>query len=157
MHTTWIKQFAEEDQKVNSHTLFKFECAYSACDLYTLMDLLHPEGRFFERMSRDRACGFFQNVFFGREGTSKKFNLEICRGITTDAIPGENVVEFRSSNFDPFADDIAMLDKELGELPDKRIQEIVHRFAFSFKDHQIYTIRVPLSYSSEKTRLTLNN
>ena len=74
-----------------------------------------------------------------------------------DNKPGEVVLELRCSNFDPFTDNISIVDKAFGEKPDSSIDETIYRFAFSFKDEKIYSIRVPSKSISENNKLKENN
>ena len=155
--TNLIQRFTKEEQQFNSRLLSTFETMFSANSFHNLKGILHAEGVFFGRMNREKACGYFYNIFFGDNGSSEKFNLEVNRGISMDNKPGEVVLELRCSNFDPFSDNISIVDKAFGEKPDYRIDETIYRFAFSFKDERIYSIRVPRKSISENNKLKENN
>ena len=155
--TKLIQRFTIEEQQFNSRLLSTFETMFSANSFHNLKGILHAEGVFFGRMNRDKACGYFYNIFFCENGSSEKFNLEVNRGISMDNKPGEVVLELRCSNFDPFSDNVSIVDKAFGEKPDFSIDETIYRFAFSFKDEKIYSIRVPRKSISENNKLKENN
>jgi ketosteroid isomerase-like protein len=155
--TKLIQRFTKEEQQFNSRLLSTFETMFSANSFHNLKGILHEEGVFFGRMNREKACVYFYNIFFGDNGSSEKFNLEVNRGISMDNRPGEVVLELRCSNFDPFTDNVSIVDKAFGEKPDSSIDETIYRFAFSFKDEKIFTIRVPRKSISENNKLKENN
>jgi hypothetical protein len=155
--TTFIQRCTEEEQKFNSRLLMTFECIFSANSFNNLKEILHPEGKYFEKMNRQKACGYFYNLFFGKDGSSEKFHMEVNRGISMDFKPGEIVLELRCSTFDPFCDNISITKKAFGTKPDPFINEKVYLFAFSFKDEKIFSIRVPKKCVHEITKLISNN
>jgi hypothetical protein len=81
-----------------------------------------PTVFFFGKMNCDKACGYFHNIFFGKNGISEKFHMEINTGISLDNYPGEFVMELRCSCYDPFTDNISSVKKRFGEKPDPLIE-----------------------------------
>jgi hypothetical protein len=157
MSTTIIQRVSLEEQILNTQLLSAFEYAFSSNECKNIYQLLHPHGIFFSKYNRQKACGVFHNIFFGAKRIDNIFHLEVNRGITIDNYPGEVVLEFRSSDIDPFTDDVNHMGKKFGEKPDKRIKEVVNVFAFSFKDNKIYTIRRPEKCISEFNSMLENN
>ena len=157
MKTVLIQRFTEEEQEFNSRLLSTFETMFSANAFNKLKGILHPEGTYFGKMNREKACGHFYNIFFGKDGCSEKFNMEVNKGISMDHIPGEVVLELRCSDFNPFTDDAEKLNKEFGEAPDLSINELIYRFAFSFKEEKISSIRIPRKCVSVINNIVQNN
>jgi hypothetical protein len=157
MKEVMISRVTELEQLVNTRLLTSFQFHFSSNDCYNLREILHPNGVFFGKMNREKACGYFHNIFYGKGGTSEKFHMEINTGIALDRYPGEFVMEIRCSSYDPFTDDIAMVKKPFGANPDPKIHESVFRFAFSFKQDKIYTIRIPGKCISDPKPFIENN
>ena len=143
MKNIQVNRISEDDRIANTRLLSSFELMFGSYHFKHILDVLHENGKFFGTMNRIKAGSYFYNLFFKEGGTSEKFHMEINRGITLDHIPGEPVLEFRCSVFDPFADEFERCKKPFGAPPDPTIKESVFRFAFSFKDELIYTIRIP--------------
>ena len=152
-----ISRVTELEQLVNTRLLTSFQFHFSSNDFYNLREILHPNGVYFGKMNREKACGYFHNIFFGKGGTSEKFHMEINTGIAMDRYPGEFVMELRCSCYDPFTDRITSVKKTFGEKPDPHIDESVYRFAFSFKDEKIFTIRIPGKCISDPKPFIENN
>ncbi len=157
MSNTKIFRVTEDEQFINMRLLTTFEFIFSANDFHNLQGILHDNGRYFGKMNKEKACGYFYHLFFKKGGTSEKFQLHTLRGITLDHTPGETVLELRCSNQNPFIDDRAVEKRNFGEAPDTSIDEKVYRFAFSFKDEKIYSIRIPGKCTADIKKLTLNN
>ena len=83
--------------------------------------------------------------------------MEVNKGISMDDIPGEVVLELRCSDFNPFTDDAERLNKEFGEAPYLSINELIYRFAFSFKEEKISSIRIPRKCVSVINKVIQNN
>jgi hypothetical protein len=149
MSTIDIRRVSLEQQVINTQLLSDFEFAFSSNDCKNIFKMLHPDGLFFNKNNRYKACGVFFNIFFGEQCIDKNFHMEVNRGVTIDKFPGEVVLEFRSSDIDPFTNDVNLINKKFGEKPDQRIKEVVHVLAFSFKDNKIFTIRIPGKCVSE--------
>ncbi len=152
-----INRITKQEQVNNAKLLSTFQFVFSANDFTNLKELLHPHGRFFGKMNREKVCGYFYSIFFGINGTSEKYHVQGLHGISLDASPGETVLELRCSEFDPFRDDCSLLEKNFGEKPDSRINESIHRFAFTFRDGKIFTIRIPKKCTADIEYLTQNN
>jgi hypothetical protein len=157
MSTFKITHISETDKIVSQRLLDTFKTIFSSTNFSHLKDILHNEGVFFGKMNRDKACGYFYNLFFNEGGTSEKFHIQFLRGITLDRYAGENVLEIRCSEFDPFTFDYAVINKKFGDELDLTINESIFRFAFSFKDDQIYTIRIPGKCTADLKNLIKNN
>ena len=157
MKEIMILRVSELEQLLNTRLLTKFQYVFSANDCSSLIEILHPNGIFFGKMNCDKACGYFHNIFFGKNGISEKFHTEINTGISLDHYPGEFVMELRCSCYDPFTDSITSVKKTFGEKPDPLINESVYRFAFSFKDEKIFTIRIPGKCISDPKPFIENN
>lgn len=157
MKTVLIQRFTEEEQQFNTRLLSTFETMFSANSFNKLKDILHSKGTYFGKMNREKACGLFFTIFFGKDGCNEKFHMEVNKGISMDHIPGEVVLELRCSDFNPFTDDADRLNKEFGEAPDSSINEIIHRFAFSFKDEKIFSVRIPGKCIPDSSSLIYNN
>ena len=90
MKTVLIQRFTEEEQEFNTRLLSTFETMFSANSFNKLKGILHSEGTYFGKMNREKACGHFYNIFFGKDGCSEKFNMEVNKGISMDHIPRNN-------------------------------------------------------------------
>jgi len=152
-----VNRVSGVEQMLNTRLLSTFECIFSASDFNNLKGILHPSGKYFGKLNYLKACGYFYTLFFGKDGSSEKFHMEVNRGVSMDQFAGEAVLELRCSTFDPFSDNPKKVKKEFGEKADQSINETVYRFAFSFKDDKIFTIRIPGKCCSEITNMIQNN
>jgi hypothetical protein len=144
-----------EEQEANSRTLKFFTYAFTAYDVKSIEELLHPKGVFFGKYSRTRAAGIFYTFFFGADGIHELHSMSINRGWSVYPLPGSEVIEIRCSNCDPFSGNSSR--KKLGEPEDKQLGEKVFRFCFEFRDEQIYRIEVSRRYVSQDADVCKNN
>lgn len=82
--------------------------------------------------------------------------MDVHKGISIDHLPGEPVLELRVSYFDPFCDD-SEIENKFGDMPNLKFEESVFRFAFTFKDGLIFTIRIPKKCTADIINLSQNN
>ena len=87
---------------------------------------------------------------------AEKYWMDVHKGISIDHLPGEAVLELRVSYFDPFCDD-SEIENKFGDKPNLKFEESVFRFAFTFKDGLIFTIRVPKKCTADILNLSQNN
>lgn len=157
MNTINIKLISETEKIASTRLLSTFETIFCASNFNKMKGILHEDGCFFGRLNRDKACGYFYNMFFDEIGTSGKNQIYSIKGISVDQIPGEIVLEMRCSDFGPFNADCSIIKKQFGEKPNLEQNELVYRFAFSFKDNAIYSIRIPGKCTGEFENLIKNN
>jgi hypothetical protein len=157
MNTIKIKLISETEKIANNLLLSAFETIFCANNYNKMKVFLHVDGCFFGRLNRDKACGYFYNLFFDEIGISKKNQIYSLKGISIDNIPGEIVLEMRCSDFGSFNADCSITKKQFGDQPDIKQNELVCRFAFSFKDCAIYSIRIPGKCIGEFEKLIKNN
>lgn len=127
-----------EERHTNSRTLKYFTFAFTSHDVNSICEMLHPDGVFFGKYTKERAAGIFYAFFFGKEGIHELHSIYINRGWSLSPLPGSEVVEFRCSDGDPFLGLEAR--KKLGAPQDNPIGEKVLRFCFEFKDDKISRI-----------------
>lgn len=148
MNEVQISKTTLDEQISNTHFLRYFEFAFSANDVATIREKLHPDGVFFGKYSKEKAAGVFYKLFFGEDGIHELFNVMVNRGIALDGIPGAEVVEFRCSDAEPHS---AACKKKFGTPADPSINERVFRFCFEFRDDKIFRIVVPTKYLMNNT------
>ena len=162
MHQVTIKRPTQEEIKANSKLLRAFVNLFAMKNNRLLMDLLHPKGRFFNIPSNATAEGYFFEVLKTRYGLSEHFCMHVNYGFSMDHRPGEHVVEFRFMDFDfstmhPEADPTKNLMKELGEPGDDDLKELIYRYALTFKDGKIFTLRHPKRFTADLEYFKLSN
>ena len=157
MNSTFICHITEEEKKRNSELLQTFRSAFSSNCNTTMLEILHPKGHFFGKMSRHKACGVFHTIFFGKNSIAEKYWMDVHKGISIDHLPGEAVLELRVSYFDPFCNDDSEIENKFGDKPNLKFEESIFRFAFTFKDGLIYSIRVPKKCTADILNLSQNN
>ena len=157
MNSAFICSITEEEKITNSQLLETFQSSFSANSNASIIEILHPKGHFFGKMSRHRACGVFHTIFFGKNAITDKLWMDVHKGISIDHLPGEAVLQLRLSNFNPFCDDESEIENKFGDKPNLKFEESVFRFAFTFKDGMIFTIRVPKKCTADILNLSQNN
>lgn len=157
MKYTFICSITEEEKITNSQLLESFQSSFSANSNASIIEILHPKGHFFGKMSMYKACGVFHTIFFGKNTITDKFWMNVHKGISIDHLPGEAVLELRLSYFNPFCDDDSEIENKFGDKPNLKFEESVFRFAFTFKDGLIFTIRVPKKCTADILNLSQNN
>lgn len=161
MHQATIKRLTREEVDTNTQLLIEFVALFTAKNHQELMKLFHPKGRFFNIPARATLDGYFFEVLKTRFGVSQHFCMGVNHGYTADHMPGQQVVEFRFMDFDPFthpeADPTKNLSKQLGEPGDDDLKELVYRYALTFKDGKIFTLRHPLRFIDNLEYFTLKN
>lgn len=157
METNNITIITEEEQIMNTHLLSTFITIFSASNFNNLKFIFHEDGVFFGNLNRQNAIGYFYNIFFSKYVSSKKNHIDINYGTTLDHLPGEMVLELRCSLKDPLSNDFTKKSNKLGDKADASIEEAVYRFAITFKDNKIFTIRIPSKYIENWKELSKYN
>lgn len=178
MHQATIKRPSPEEINTNTQLLKTFEKLFSSKNYYGIMDLFHREGSYFDRftypvlmpyffailqsrMGLMNVTGPFSKVIHERQSLYDHICIGINHGFSTDYQPGQVVVEFRFGVIDPFCheeqDPSITLLKKLGEPADRKIAEAVFRFALTFKDGKIFTLRHPKKYAENPDRFLEEN
>ena len=161
MHQATIKRLTREEVETNTQLLIEFVALFTAKNHQELLKLFHPKGRFFNIPARATLNGYFFEVLKTRYGVSQHFCMGVNHGYTADHMPGQHVVEFRFMDFDPFthpeADPTKNLAKQLGEPGDDDLKELVYRYALTFKEGKIFTLRHPLRFIDNLEYFTLAN
>jgi hypothetical protein len=161
MHQVSINRPTREEIKTNSKLLYAFVNLFKMKNHREIVELLHPKGRFFNLPSPATAEGYFFEILKTRYGISEHFCMHVNYGFSMDHKPGEHVVEFRFMDFDPFthpeADPTKNLAKQLGEPGDDDLKELIYRYAITFKDGKIYTLRHPKRFTADLEYFNLSN
>ena len=161
MHHVSINSPTREEIKTNSKLLYSFVNLFKMKNHREIVELLHPKGRFFNLPSPATAEGYFFEILKTRYGISEHFCMHVNYGFSMDHKPGEHVVEFRFMDFDPFthpeADPTKNLAKQLGEPGDDDLKELIYRYAITFKDGKIYTLRHPKRFTADLEYFNLSN
>jgi hypothetical protein len=161
MHHVSINRPTREEIKTNSKLLYAFVNLFKMKNHREIVELLHPKGRFFNLPSPATAEGYFFEILKTRYGISEHFCMHVNYGFSMDHKPGEHVVEFRFMDFDPFthpeADPTKNLLKELGEPGDDDLKELIYRYALTFKDGKIHTLRHPKRFTADLEYFNLSN
>lgn len=152
-----INKVTEVEKLNNTRLLQSFSFAFSAHDSQNLLGMLHDDGAFFGKMNKSRAVGHFYTLFFGENGIQNKMHIDINRGFALGCLSGQEVLEFRWSDFDPFNDSQVLKKRFFGAEEDKSINERVIRLAFSFKDELIYSISIPHAFTGSLESMKCNN
>ena len=143
MHTLLNQRSDRHRQRSNAKLLDAFYNAYSDKNIERLSKLLHNYGVFFRSMNKRMALNYFQQLLFGANGIKNKFHITCYEGISCDSLPGEIVLEIRSSDWNPFSRDIPWNSKKFGDPEDSEMNEVVKQFAITIKDGKLFTIRTP--------------
>jgi hypothetical protein len=157
MKNSTLFKVSKEEQLCNTILLSNFSAAFSACETSLILKYLHEHGIFFEKMNRTKAAGCFHKLFYAKNGINRKFGLEINQGFALGRLSGQEVLEFRWSDFNPFVDRSKEKKRNFGEPENKTFNEKVIRFAFSFKDGKIFTITIPTKFAESVTDLIDKN
>lgn len=178
MHQATIKRPSPEEVQTNDQLLKTFEGFFTSKNYFEIASLFHREGTYFEHFNYPALLAFFclifrsktgihnitgtfDNVFQTRQTLTEHFCIGINHGFSTDHQPGQVVVEFRFGLFDPFNhpefDSDKKLSKELGDPCDHNLLEVVYRFALSFKDGKIFSLRNPKQFTKNLDKYTLEN
>jgi len=143
MHKALIHKISKNEQEANANILKAFAFAYASKDVQNIKNLLHSYGRYFGKMNKEMALGYFFGIFNGPNGIKNKYHIVENEGVSCDHLPDEMVLEIRCSDWDPFSGEIPWRSKKFGDAVDHEMKEVIHRFAFSFKEGKIFTIRKP--------------
>jgi hypothetical protein len=143
MNRSIIKKSFEIENKRNSKILAAFIKAYCNKSAGEIKNILDDNGKYFDGMNKEMALDYFLKIFNGPNGIKNKYHIVDMEGITCDFRPGEIMLEIRCSDLDFFESKIPWRSKNFGEQIDKEINEIVHQFAFTFRNDKIFTIRKP--------------
>ena len=151
-----INKCSEIDRTVHARIIKVFKATFCACDFDHFSQLLHPRGVFFGGLSKEKAVGTFYKILFSKEGPSACSQIDVNYGISFDHEPGQFVIEFRCSNYIPLENGIYK-KRQFGEEIDPSIEDSIYRFALTFKDAKIYTIRIPNKVQGNVDYLIANN
>jgi len=143
MHLLLTRRTDKNTQQANAKLLEAFSDAYSRKNIEQIRVLLHPFGLYFGTTNMTVALNNFSKIFNGENGIKNKFHITFNEGISCDALPGEIILEIRCSDWDPFKSAIPWKSIGFGIEEDLEMNEVVHQFAFTFKDRKIFTIRTP--------------
>lgn len=157
MEKASIFRVSETEQFNNSKLLESFSLAFAANDPKSIKEMLHQDGVFFGKYNYEKAAGCFYSIFFGEKGICSLYHMIIRTGFTLDHFAGEIVLEFRSSNYDPFADNPENYSPHFGDKANKTYEEVVYQFAFGFSGNKIISIRKPLKSIAKEIMLTRLN
>lgn len=157
MEESLVFRVSETEQFNNSKLLERFSIAFSANDPKSIREMLHPDGVFFGKYNNIKAAGCFYSIFFGEKGISELHHMTIRTGFTLDHLAGEVVLEFRSSNFDPFVDNSEDYSPRFGDKAYMSYEEVVYQFAFGFSGNKIISIRKPLKSISKEIMMEMLN
>jgi hypothetical protein len=161
MHQATIKRLTQEELETNTQILTEFVALFTVKNHSELMKLFHPKGRYFNIPARATLDGYFYEVLKTRYGVSQHFCMGVNHGYTADHMPGHHVVEFRFMDFDfdshPEADPTKNLAKALGEPGDDDLKELIYRYALTFKDGKIFTLRHPKRFIADLEYFNLSN
>jgi len=125
------------EQRQNSNLTNYFLHAFNGCNVDAIKDMLHEDGVFLGKYSKEKMAAVFYNIFFGKDHLDYIFHhSRINKGIAIDKIPGAEVIEIRMSNNERST-------SKLGEPVDPKIEERVYRFCFRFQDEKIIEIEIP--------------
>ena len=69
MNSTFICCITEEEKRTNSQLLESFQSSFSANSNSNLIEIFHPKGHFFGKMSKHKACGVFHTILFGKNSS----------------------------------------------------------------------------------------
>ena len=178
MHQATIKRPSPEEVQTNEQLLKSFEGFFTSKNYMEILSLFHREGTYFEHFNYPALMAFFCLIFRSttgvhnitgtfekviptRQSLTEHFCIGINHGFSNDHLPGQVVVEFRFALFNPFnhpeLDSDKKLSRELGDPCDHNLLEVVCRFALTFKDGKIYTLRHPLRFIDNLEYFTLEN
>ncbi len=145
------------EQKENSKLMEEFSHAFVASNLNAINELLHEDGVFFGNITKAKALGYFQQLFFGDEGIANCQHVYFNKGISLDLFCGAEVLEFRCQKKLQFRKNGLPYFAAFGEMQDIFSDECVFRFAFEYTDGQISAIRIPKKYIEKADRFVLEN
>lgn len=147
MRNVRINKITKEESLVYDNLLRSFSLVFCSRDQYNIGLLMHDDGLFFEKMSKTVAESLLFSALFNDVGLGGLYNIEVKHGISMDYLPGEPVLEFHCSEYKRLKteEDEGEEYKELIN-QNKKIPK-TYRFAFSFKDELIFTIRKPKAFS----------
>jgi hypothetical protein len=147
MNNVKINKITKEESSVHDNLLKSFTLVFCSRDVYNIGLLLHDNGLFFNKMNKTVAESLLFSVLFNDLGLGGLYNIEVKQGVSTDHFPGEPVLEFHCSEYPRLKteEDEGEEYKELINT-NKKIPK-TYRFAFSFKDELIFTIRKPRAFS----------
>jgi hypothetical protein len=161
MHQATIKRPSREEVETNNQLLKAFVALFSSKNYDEIVPLFHYNGRYFNRFTYATLNGYFFEVLKTRYGLREHFCMGVNYGFSTDETPGQVVVEFRFMDFDPFthpeANPNKNLAKQLGEPGDDDLKELVYRYALTFKDGKIFSLRHPQRFTDNLEKFTLEN
>ena len=157
MKNSTIVKVSEDEKLQNTNLLRVFSNAFAANDIVNIQNMLHDQGVYFGKMNKMKAIGYFYKLFFAEDGVHSKFNIDINRGFALGHFSGQEVLEFRWSDFDPFINPPTEIMKPFGTKENKAINEKIIRFAFSFKEGKIYSISIPDKFIDTLGDLIVNN
>lgn len=163
MHHVSINRPTREEIETNTKLLNTFVNLFKMKNYGELIELMHPKGRFFNIPYPATAEGYLFQILCTQKGLSGTyFCMHVNYGFTMDEKPGEDVVEFRFMDFDPFTmhpqnDPNKNLSKALGEPGDDDLKELIYRFSLTFKDGKIYTLRHPKRFTADLEYFNLSN
>jgi hypothetical protein len=153
----FIHKVSTNERIHNEKLLKQFEACFDEhVNMAKLESILHPNGRFFGNLNCIRAMSHLRQLARGKHGVGQRFYREINYGIATDHRIGEIVIELRFSDFDPFTDNECP-SYHFGDPADKRFNEVVFHFAFSFREGKIFSMRIPRSYMKSIDWLAARN
>jgi hypothetical protein len=137
MDTINIIKSTLKEQRQNSRLTSYFLHAFNGCNSDAIKEMLHDEGVFLGKYSKERMAGIFYTIFFGKEYTDYNFHhSRINKGIALDKIPGAEVIEIRMSENE-------RSNSKLGDPANPEYKERVYRFCFRFQDDLIIDIQIP--------------
>ena len=147
--------FTSEQREDNSRILKYFTYAFTSHSIREIEELLHPDGTFFGKYTRDKAAGIFHSIFFGESGIRELHMIHINRGWSIYPFSGSEVIEFRCSDGDPF--EAPKMRKKFGQPQDDKSGEKVYRFCFEFRDELIYRLELPRRFLAQDQDMVERN
>ena len=131
METISIIKSSASEQRQYSRLISCFIHAFNGSNMEALRNMLHEDGIFLGKYSKERMLGEFYNMFFGKDHIKCIFHhVHVNRGVALDKIPGGEVIEIRTSTE-------KRSKSSLGDPADPQKEERVFRFCFRFKDDLI--------------------
>lgn len=127
-------QRTTKDERYDNEVLLKyFKLTFCARDQFDQGFLFHDDGTFFGKMNKTKVEAYLYSIFNDPCELLCMNHISIRKGISMDYLPGEIVLEFHC-----YPHKIS-----LGEEDEYEGEKRIYRYAFTFKDFQIYTIRIP--------------
>jgi hypothetical protein len=156
MKTPLIARISETEQKKNTQLIYDFYTAFGSGIFSKLEKYLHNEGIFFKNWNKHRFLSHIHKLLFGERKLINADYYYLNIGYSLDYHLAEPVMEMRFvPNYPIDEDDFERA--EFGEPANKKVNETVLRYVLTFKDNQIYKIRIAKKVTSDLKYFTENN